>query len=59
MKDFLGVFVMLILVFGSMALFVYLMFWLDYFWFAMFQIILSTAIILLSIRYFRSHRPPR
>jgi hypothetical protein len=57
MKDFLGVFVMLILVFGSMALFVYLMFWLDYFWFAMFQIILSTAIILLFIRYFRSHRP--
>ena len=58
MKDFLGVFVMLILVFGSMALFVYLMFWLDYVWFAMLQIVISTAIILLFIRYFRSHRPP-
>jgi len=58
MKDFLGVFVMLILVFGSMALFVYLIFWLDYVWFAMLQIVISTVIILLCIRYFRSHRPP-
>lgn len=56
MKDFLGVFVLLILVFGSMALFVYLMFYLDYVWFAFFQIVLSTVIILLCIRYFRSHR---
>lgn len=56
MKDFLSVFVMLILVFGSMALFVYLMFYLDYFWYAIFQIILSTAIILFCIKYFRSHR---
>jgi hypothetical protein len=57
MKDFLAVFVMLILVFGSLALFVYLTFYLDYIWFAMFQIILSTVIILYCIRYFRSHRP--
>ncbi|MDF9795261.1 Flp pilus assembly protein TadB [Catalinimonas alkaloidigena] len=56
MKDFLGVFVLLILVFGSMALFVYLMFYLDYAWFAFFQIVLSTVIILLFIKYFRSHR---
>ncbi|MEK6480039.1 hypothetical protein WJR50_21025 [Catalinimonas sp. 4WD22] len=56
MKDFLGVFVLLILVFGSMALFVYLMFYLDYAWFAFFQIVLSTVIILLCIKYFRSHR---
>lgn len=56
MKDFLSVFVMLILVFGSMTLFVYLMFYLDYFWFAIIQIVLSTAIILFCIKYFRSHR---
>ncbi|WKN32215.1 hypothetical protein PZB74_02450 [Porifericola rhodea] len=56
MKDFLGVFVLLILVFGSMALFIYLMFYLDYLWFAILQIILSTAIILFCIKYFRSHR---
>ena len=34
MKDYLGVFVMLVLAFGSLALFVYLTFWLDYVWFA-------------------------
>lgn len=57
MKDFVRVFVMLILVFGSLALFAYLMFFLDYIWFALIQITLSTIIILLFIRYYRSHRP--
>lgn len=55
MKDFLGVFAMLLLIFGSVALFIYLMFYLDYVWFALLQMILSTAIILFCIRYFRSH----
>ncbi len=58
MKDFLGVFGMLVLVFGSLALFAYLMFYLDYIWFAMLQIVISTAIILLFIPFYRSHRPP-
>jgi hypothetical protein len=58
MKDFLGVFVMLVLVFGSLALFTYLMFYLDYIWFAMLQIVISTVVILLFIRFYRSHRPP-
>lgn len=57
MKDFLGVFIMLVLVFGSVALFAYLMFYLDYIWISMFQIILSTTIILLFIRFYRSRRP--
>jgi hypothetical protein len=57
MKDFLGVFLLLVLVFGSLALFTYLMFYLDYIWFALLQIAISTAVILLFIRFYRSHRP--
>lgn len=56
MKDFLGVFLLVILVFGSVAFFIYLGFYLNYFWWAMLQIIISVAIILFCIRYFRSHR---
>lgn len=56
MRDFVGVAVLLILVFGSMALFAYLSYYLGYFGWAMLQIVLSTAIILFCIRYFRSHR---
>lgn len=56
MKDFLGVFVLIFLVFASVALFTYLGFYLNYFWWAMLQIIISMAIILFCIRYFRSRR---
>lgn len=56
MKDFLGVFLLLILVFASVALFAYLAFYLNYFWWAMLQIIISVSVILFCIRYFRSHR---
>ena len=56
MKDFVGVFVLLVLVFGSVALFGYLAFYLDYLGWALLQIGISTAVILLCIRYFRSRR---
>lgn len=56
MKDFLGVLVLLILVFASAALFTYLAFYLNYFWWGMLQIVISVAIILFCIRYFRSRR---
>ena len=56
MKDFLGVFVLLALVFGSMALFAYLAFSLNYVGWALLQIAISTAVILFCIRVFRSRR---
>jgi hypothetical protein len=56
MKDFVGVFLLLIGVFGSVALFAYLAFYLDYLAWAFLQIAISTAIILFCIRYFRSRR---
>lgn len=56
MKDFVGIFLLLIGVFGSVALFGYLAFYLDYLAWAFLQIGISTAIILFCIRYFRSHR---
>lgn len=56
MKDFLGVFMLIVLVFGSVALFAYLGFYLNYFWWAMLQIVISVGIILFCIRYFRSRR---
>ncbi|MEQ9439397.1 MAG: hypothetical protein RIG62_10125 [Cyclobacteriaceae bacterium] len=57
MKDFLGVFVLIVLVMGTLALFAYLAFALNYYGWAFLQIALSTGIILFCIRYFRSHRP--
>ena len=56
MKDFVGIFLLLIAVFGSVALFGYLAFYLDYLAWALLQVGISTAVILLCIRYFRSHR---
>ena len=56
MKDFLGVFVLLLVVFGSLALFGYLAFVLDYLGWAFLQMAVSTMIVLFCIRYLRSHR---
>ena len=57
MKDFLGVFVLIVLVMGTLGLFAYLAFALNYYWWAILQVVVSTGIILFCIRYFRSHRP--
>ena len=56
MKDFVGMFILLVMVFGSVVLFGYLAFYLDYRGWAFFQIALSTAVIMFCIRYFRSRR---
>ncbi len=56
MKDFVGVLLLLVGVFATVALFAYLAFSMNYVWWAMLQIVLSTAIILFCIRYFRSRR---
>ena len=56
MKDFVGVFLLLIGVFGAVAIFVYLAFHLNYPAWAFLQIGISVAVILFCIRYFRSRR---
>jgi hypothetical protein len=57
MKDFLGVFALISVVMGTLALFAYLAFSLNFYGWAIFQIVISTGIILFCIWYFRSRRP--
>ncbi|SDM05771.1 hypothetical protein SAMN05421823_11033 [Catalinimonas alkaloidigena] len=59
MKDFARVFILIALVAASVAGFAYLAFRIGYMGMALLQLAVSTAIIILFIRYVgRSHRPP-
>lgn len=56
MKDFLGIFLMLLLVMAGILSFVFLSSALGYLGMALLEIIIVTAIILLAIRYIRPRR---
>lgn len=57
MRDFFGVFLMLLLVITGIFLFVFFGNFFGYVGLAIIEIVIVTAIILLAIRYFRSRRP--
>ena len=57
MKDFFGVFLMLLLVVTGILILYLFYSTLGYMALAIIEIIIVTAIILLAIRYFRSRRP--
>jgi hypothetical protein len=57
MKDFLGIFLMLLLIVTGICFFVFFGNFFGYIGLAILEIIIATAIILLAIRYFRSRRP--
>jgi hypothetical protein len=57
MKDFFGIFLMLLLVVTGIFTFVFFGNFFGYIGLAILEIIIVTAIILLAIRYFRSRRP--
>ncbi|MFA0963578.1 hypothetical protein AB9P05_17370 [Roseivirga sp. BDSF3-8] len=59
MKDFIRVFILLVIVLASVAVLYYLGFVLGYWGWAIFEIVLSVGLILLAIRLLPSHRPPR
>lgn len=56
MKDFLGIFLMLLLVMTGILLFVFFAATIGYLGMVLLEIIIVTAIILLAIRYIRPRR---
>ncbi len=56
MRDFFGVFIMILLVITGVCVFVFFGNFFGYIGLAIFEIIIVTVIVLLAIRYFRSRR---